>query len=444
MKQNNRYVKELFELLSIPSISAQTKHKKDMKKACDWLVNKLESNKFKASILPTGGHSVVYAEHLKAGSNKPTLLIYGHYDVQDPEPLDEWTSKPFKPEIRSGNIYARGSTDDKGQLYTWIAAIDELLKNKSKLPVNVKFLIEGEEEVGSKNLDEFVNQNKSLLEADICIVSDTHCISEKQSAITYGLRGIVYFEIIVKTLEKDVHSGIYGGNVLNPINVLSVMISKLKNDQHKILIPEFYENVRILSTSERKQLKTMPFTENEVVEETGAKVCVGEQSYSPQARKSARPTLDANGIWGGYQEEGIKTIIPSCAGAKISMRLVPNQTADEISAKFEKYINKITPRGVEIEVNKLADGEPIIMDRDSKYFRAAEKAYKSVFGTNPQYCLEGGSIPVTATFKTTLGKDTVLMGYGLPDDGAHGPNEKMSLSMFGKGIRTNIEFINNL
>jgi acetylornithine deacetylase/succinyl-diaminopimelate desuccinylase-like protein len=442
--RSTKHLKELFELLSIPSVSAQSKHKKDIKKASVWLKKKLVSLGFKADILPTDGHPVVFAENLTAGKNKPTLLIYGHYDVQDPEPLDEWTSDPFKPEVRSGNIYARGATDDKGQLFTWLAAIDEIVSKKGKLPVNIKFLIEGEEEVGSKNLDEFVNQNKSLLVADICVISDTRSLSENQPLITYGLRGITYFEIIIKTLEKDVHSGTYGGNVLNPANVLAQIISKLKNEKHRVLIPDFYKNVRKLSKKEQKELKSFPFTEKEVKEETGAKVAVGVTNMSVQARVGAYPTLDVNGIWSGYQDEGIKTIIPAMAGAKISMRLVPNQTSDEIAKKFEKYVKSITPKGVEIEIKRLADGEPIIMERDSKFFKAAEKSYKKVFGKKPLYNLEGGSIPVTATFMSILGIDSLLMGYGLPDDGAHGPNEKLSISMFEKGIRTNIEFLKSL
>ena len=401
---------------------------------------KLKSLDFEAKILPTAGHPVVYAENLEAGKNKPTILIYGHYDVQSPDPLDEWTSDPFKPEIRSGNIYGRGTADDKGQLYTWIAAIKEI----DKLPVNIKFLIEGEEEIGSKNLDEFIEQNKSLLEADICVISDSHCLTETQPVIVYGLRGLAYAQIKIKTLGRDVHSGTYGGNVLNPANVLAQIITRFKDGNHHVLIPGFYDNVRKLSTKEITDLEKFPFGEKQVLVETAAETVAGEKAFPVQVRAGARPTLDVNGIWGGYAGEGPKTIIPAEAGAKISMRLVPNQTSEEIFTKFEKYIKKITPKGAELVTERLSEGEPILMDTSSIYFKAAEKAYKKVFGKKPIYALEGGSIPVTATLKNILNLDSVLMGYELPDDGLHSPNEKFSLSMFKKGIATNIEFLKSL
>lgn len=442
MKPNiDKYTKELFELLSMPSISAQSKHKNDMKKTCQWLDKKFRSLGLKSDILPTNGHPIVYAENLEAGKNKPTVLIYGHYDVQDPEPLGKWVTDPFKPEVRSGNIYARGATDNKGQLYTWIAAIEILINKNNKLPVNIKFLIEGEEEVGSANLDEFIEQNKSLLEADICAISDSHCLSETQPLIDYGLRGLCYMEIKIKTLGKDVHSGLYGGNVLNPANVLAQIISKLKDENHKVLIPGFYDNVRKLTNSERKVLGKFPFKEKQVLEETGAEVVVGEENFNVHERAGARPTLDVNGIWGGYQDEGPKTIIPSSAGAKISMRLVPSQTSSEIAEKFENHVRKIGPKGIELNIEMISSGEPILMNTNNKFFKKAEKAYEKVFGKKPLYERSGGSIPITATFKNILGIDSILMGYGLPDDNLHGPNEKLSISMFEKGIRTNIEFL---
>jgi acetylornithine deacetylase/succinyl-diaminopimelate desuccinylase-like protein len=437
-------LKELFEFLSIPSISAQKEHAADIKKAANWLQKKLTSLSFKSQIMPTPGHPVVYAESLKAGKDKPTILVYGHYDVQSPDPLKEWVTKPFKPEIKSGNIYARGASDDKGQLFTWIAAINTLIKQSGKIPVNVKFLIEGEEEVGSKNLDNFIEQNKSLLEADICVVSDTHCLSETQPMIDYGLRGIVYMEVRLKTLGKDAHSGLYGGNILNPINILAQVIAKLKNEKHKILIPGFYNNVRQLSQKERKGLAKSPLNEKVIMEESGAGVVTGEQEFNVPERAGARPTLDVNGIWGGYQDEGPKTIIPSEAGAKISMRLVPNQNSEDIAQKFEKYIRTITPKGVEVSTELLSTGEPILMNTNSHFFKTCEKAYKKIFGNKPIYALSGGSIPVTAVLKNTLDMDSILMGYGLPDDGLHSPNEKLSLNMFEKGIKTNIEFLKSL
>lgn len=440
----NKTQKELFELLSIPSISTQSAHKKDIEKAARWLKRKLKRINFKSEVLPTDGHPVVYAENLKAGKNKPTVLIYGHYDVQSPDPLDEWTTKPFKPEIKSGNIYARGVSDDKGQIFTWITAIEKIQKKSSKLPVNIKFLLEGSEEIGSANLDTFVNQNKSLLEADVCTVSDSQCLNENQPVLTYGLRGISYFEINIKTLAKDVHSGIYGGNVLNPVQVLSNVLSKLKDNNHKILIPGFYDNVRKLSKKEEAEISKYPFKEEQIKEETGAQLAVGETSYSIPARAGARPSLDINGIWGGYQEEGVKTIIPAEVSAKVSLRLVPNQTSDEIFKKTEKFIKRLVPQGVEISINNLSEGEPILMNKNSKYFKSARYAFKKVFGNKPIYGLDGASIPATAILKDVLDIDSILMGYGLPDDNLHSPNEKFSIAMFEKGVKTNIEFLKSL
>jgi acetylornithine deacetylase/succinyl-diaminopimelate desuccinylase-like protein len=437
----NKHLDELFELLAIPTISAQIKHDPDMQRACEWLKKRLESIGFTANILPTNGQSVVYAENLSAGAGKPTVLIYGHYDVQSPDPLTEWSSEPFKPQVRAGNIYARGAADDKGQLYTWIAAIDDIGKN---LPVNIKFIIEGEEEVGSKNFDDFVEDNKSLLQADICVVSDSHCLSVTQPTICYGLRGLTYTQISVKTLPRDVHSGLYGGNVANPAIVLSQIITKLKDEDNRIAVPGFYDNVRKLSKSELSGLNKFPFEEHEIKEETGAIGLVGETGFPPAVRAGARPTLDVNGIWGGYIEEGQKTIIPGSVYAKISMRLVPNQEPNEIFDKFEKYVKSISPSFAEVEVKLLSTSDPVIMDHTSKYFKAATQAYKKTFGNKPLYELSGGSIGAVASIKKIIGTDCILMGYGLPDDGLHSPNEKFSITMFEKGIATNIEFLRNL
>jgi acetylornithine deacetylase/succinyl-diaminopimelate desuccinylase-like protein len=452
----DRHLKNLFELLSIPSISAQSEHKKDMLSAANWLQKKLASLGFNSKVLPTQGHPVVYAEHLTPHTAKPlpTVLIYGHYDVQSPDPLEEWTTDPFKPEIRAENIYGRGTADDKGQLYTWIAAIEELLSQSGKtnkdhssgggLPVNIKFLVEGEEEVGSVNIDEFIAENTSLLKSDICVISDSHALSESQPLIDYGLRGLVYAELKIKSLAKDVHSGTYGGNIHNPANVLSEVVAQLKNKDHKVLIPGFYDSVRKLTDKERKELAKFPFGEKEILSETGAKAVAGEDGFTVHERAGARPTLDINGIWSGYTGEGPKTIIPQSACAKVSMRLVPHQTSDEIVQKFRNYLENIIPHGVDWDIEILSTGEPILIDISSDYFKSAQKAFEKIFGNKPLYQLAGGSIPVTATFKKYLNIDSILMGYGLPDDGLHSPNEKLSLSMFEKGIRTNMEFIKNL
>jgi acetylornithine deacetylase/succinyl-diaminopimelate desuccinylase-like protein len=439
----NYHLKNLFELLAIPSISAQKEYKGEMLKAANWIKNKLNSLNFDANILKTSGHPVVYAESLKAGSDKPTLLIYGHYDVQDPGNLLEWSSKPFQPEVRSGNVYARGAADDKGQLYTWISAIEEIGKRKDS-NFNIKFIIEGEEEVGSKNMDDFVGDNLALLKSDICLISDTHCLSEHQPVITAGLRGILYYQLKIKSLNKDVHSGTYGGNVANPANIMASIISKIKDENKKIIVPGFYENVRKLSKREIKRLMEFPFTKKEVTKESGAKNTFGETSYSVQERVSTRPTFDVNGIWSGYLGEGEKTIIPAEAYAKFSMRLVPNQTCDDLAEKFEDYIKSIMPDEVDYELERTSSGEPVLFDTKSKFFKIAEYVYKKTFENKPLYFSWGGSIPVTAIFKKRLGIDSVLMGYGLPDDGLHSPNEKLSLSMFEKGIKTNIKYLKNI
>lgn len=442
MKINtDKHILELTKLLKIPTISAQPEHNKDIQKACRWLASKLNELKLDAEILSTKGHPIVYAENLNAGPQKPTVLIYGHYDVQSPDPLDQWDSKPFDPEIRSGNIYARGAADDKGQLYTWIAALEEIYLQQKKYPVNIKFLIEGEEEVGSRNLDDFIEDNSSLLETDICVISDSHALSEAQPLLTYGLKGLCYMEVNFKSLGRDVHSGLYGGNVINPAHALAQTISALKDEDGKITIPGFYEKVRELTKKEKSELNKFPFTEKEIKEETGASVIAGEKGFGVQERAGARPTLDVNGIWAGYTGEGPKTIIPAEATAKISMRLVPYQNDLEIAQLFENYIREIAPKGLEVSVSMLSGGNPIIMDKDSRFYKAAQQAMTKTFGNKPLFELSGGSIPVTATLKNLLNVDSILMGYGLPDDGLHSPNEKLSLTMFQKGIETNIEFL---
>ncbi len=441
MKNNlpKKYKKYLFELLKIESISAQAEHKGDMKKACMLLTNLLGRIDFDAKIMKTDGHPVVYGEKI-IDKKFPTILIYGHYDVQSPDPLDKWKSDPFKPVIRNGNVYARGVADDKGQLLTWISAIEDITK-RSVLNVNLKFLLEGEEEVGSRNLEKFIIKNKKLLKCDIVVISDSHSLSPQKPLIDYGLRGLTYMEVTVSTLSHDVHSGLYGGNVINPAIVLAQLISSMKNANNKIAIPGFYDNVRKLNDKEKKLLSKSPFSKSDVIKETGALVVDGEKGFNVPERAGARPTIDVNGIVSGYTGEGPKTIIPAFAKAKISMRLVPNQNSKDISKKFTKFVKSKTPRGVKIDVQMISEGEPILMNVESVFFKKAAKALKKTFGRAPIYTLSGGSIPVTATFKSILGVDSILMGYGLPDDGLHSPNEKMSIEMIIKGIKTNIVFL---
>ncbi len=434
---NDKHLNELFEFLSIPSISAQSEYRKDIKQACLWLEKKLKKIGFETDIIKTKGQPLIYAERF-VNKKFPTVLVYGHYDVQSPDPLEEWFSDPFKPEIRGGNIYARGASDNKGQLFTWIAAAEDLGK---KCELNLKFIIEGEEEIGSENFDDFVNDNKSLLSADICVISDSHAISPTQPLISYGLRGIAYFEIKIETMPKDVHSGIYGGNVANPAIILSQIISKMKSEDEKINIEGFYRNVRKLTKQERSLLSKLPFGEKEILEETGAINVLGESGFSVHERAGARPTLDVNGVWAGYTLEGQKTIIPGVAHAKISMRLVPNQDPYEIEKIFKKFVSDNTPVYAKSEVKTLSLNKPVIMDIKNPYFKKAEKALIKVFGSRPIYELSGGTIGAASAIKNILRIDSILMGYGLPDDGIHSPNEKISLEMFEKGINANKIFL---
>lgn len=444
-KHRDRFLNELKELLRIPSISAQSDHQTDIQKAADWLANKLrEVGLDDVQVMPTGGHPVVYGQWLKAGKSKPTLLIYGHYDVQSADPLNEWISDPFEPEIRDGNLYGRGTADDKGQLFAHIAAVETILATQKSLPVNIKFLIEGEEEIGGVNLDSFVARNKALLGCDACVISDSHSLSPSRPLIPYGLRSIVYFEISLSAMDTDVHSGTYGGNIPNVALELAQLLGKLKdNKTQKVLILGFYDHVRKLSPQEKQELDGSYFNQQTVKSETGVKQVIGIAGLSVAARAGAMPTLDVNGMSSGYTGEGPKTIIPAKASAKVSMRLVPHQTVAEIRRKFEKYVSAITPKYVDIKVQFHTSGEPILMSRDSVYFQKAETALKKTFGNSPIYGLEAASIPITAVLKANLGVDSVLLSFGLPDDGLHAPNEKFSLDMFYKGIATSIEYLSS-
>ena len=442
LQQNkDTYLEELFELLRIPSISAQEDHDRDVAAAAQWLRDHLEGIGLENSqVLATDGHPIVYADWMHA-KDKPTVLIYGHYDVQAADPLEEWKSEPFEPEVRDGNMYARGTSDNKGQIFAHIKAIEALFKVKEKLPVNVKFFIEGEEEVGGPSMEKFVEGNKELLSADICVISDSHALSETQPLIDYGLKGLVYTQLELSVMPQDVHSGLYGGNVPNAGIELVNLIAKLKdNDTQKVLIPGFYENVRELSERELEELSSSTFTEDTVLEETGAKKVLGDEDYGIADRAGAKPTLDINGMISGYTGKGPKTIIPGKAMAKVSMRIVPNQTAEEITKKFTEFVNEISPEYADISIEIISKDEPILMDRDNEYFERAEKVLKEAFGNAPLYEMSGGSIPVTAVLKTILGIDTILMGFGLPDDGLHSPNEKMSIQMFNKGMETSARF----
>lgn len=446
IEQNKkRFVTELCELLKIPSISAQEEHKVDILKCAQTVKAYLDAlNPTKCDIMPTGGHPVVYAEY-KVDQNKPTVLIYGHYDVQAPDPLEEWKSNPFEPVIIDEKIYGRGTSDNKGQFFAHLKALETLLKVDQQLPVNIKVLIEGEEEIDGENLDNFIKNNKELIKADICLIADTEALSSTQPVVTYGLRGLVYIQLDLQVLTTDVHSGIFGGNVPNAAIELSNIIAKLKDPTtQEITIPGFYDNVRVLSQDEHEELQNSPYNETYIKEHSGAKTILGVQPYNIAERMGARPTLDVNGMNSGYIGEGAKTIIPAKASAKISMRLVPNQNSEHIKSLFTEYIKKIAPDYVDVKMTILSLNEPTLMDIHSKYFKIAERASIYSFGNKPIYDLCGGSIPVTYAFSQTLGIDSILLGYGLPDDGIHSPNEKINLEMFYKGIETSINFLKNL
>lgn len=435
----DRFLSELFELLRIPSVSADSKHKGDVRKAAEYVVQKLkEAGAEKVQLMETKGHPIVYGEKI-ADASKPTVLVYGHYDVQPPDPLNLWTSPPFEPTVRDGKIYARGSADDKGQFYMHIKAFEIMMKH-NLLSCNVKFMIEGEEEVGSDNLGTFVKENKSLLKADVILISDTSLISLDQPSITAGLRGLSYMEVEVTGPNRDLHSGVYGGAVANPANVLAKMIASLHDENGRVTIPGFYDKVAELSSSEREALNKAPFDSNEYKKDLGIDEIQGENGYTTLERTGIRPTLDVNGIWGGYTGEGAKTVLPSKASAKISMRLVPNQHPDEITALFTKHFISIAPKSVKVKVTAHHGGEAAVTPTDSKAFKAAAKAFEEVWGKSPIPTRDGGSIPIVALFKKELGLDTVLMGFGLDSDALHSPNEHYGIKNFLIGIETIVAF----
>jgi acetylornithine deacetylase/succinyl-diaminopimelate desuccinylase-like protein len=435
----DRFLSELFDLLRIPSVSADSRHKGDVRQCAEMVKARLlEAGVDKAEICETAGHPIVYGEKL-VNPSAPTVLVYGHYDVQPPDPLNLWHTPPFEPTVRDGKIYARGACDDKGQFYMHVKAF-EILKKHDLLSCNIKFMIEGEEEVGSDNLGIFVKANKEKLKADVILISDTSLISLDQPSITAGLRGLSYMEVEVESANRDLHSGVYGGAVANPINILSKMIASLHDESGQVNIPGFYDKVANLSAAEREAINKAPFNVEEYKKEIGIEDIVGEKGYTTIERTGIRPTLDCNGIWGGYTGEGAKTVLPSKASAKISMRLVPNQSPDEITELFTKHFKSIAPKTVRVKVTAHHGGEPAVTPTDSKAFKSASKAFEEVWGRAPIPTRDGGSIPIVALFKKELGLDTVLMGFGLDTDALHSPNEHYGIKNFLIGIETIVAF----
>jgi acetylornithine deacetylase/succinyl-diaminopimelate desuccinylase-like protein len=430
-----RFLEELFELLRFPSVSADPKYKGEMIKTAEFVAEKLRAaGADNVEICPTAGYPIVYGEKI-VDASMPTVLVYGHYDVQPPDPLELWKTAPFEPTIRDEKIYARGACDDKGQFYMHVKAF-ELMMETSTLPCNIKFMIEGEEEVGSANLGIFVGENKEKLKADVVLISDTSMISLDHPSLETGLRGLSYVEVEVTGPNRDLHSGVYGGAVANPATILAKLIASMHDENNHITIPGFYDNVVELSSKEREDLNKAPYDEVEYKEDLEVEELWGEKGYSTLERTGTRPTLELNGIWGGYIGEGAKTVLPSKAFAKISMRLVPNQSSDEITRLFQNHFENIAPKSVKVKVSPHHGGEPVVTPTDSIAFKAAQKAILQSFGKEPIPTRGGGSIPIVALFEKELGIKTVLMGFGLDSDNLHSPNEKFDIANFYKGIET--------
>ncbi|PKK82263.1 MAG: dipeptidase [candidate division Zixibacteria bacterium HGW-Zixibacteria-1] len=443
-KNKETRINELFEFLRFPSVSAKSENKKDVLACARWLADHLNKKVgIESKIMPTAGHPVVYGSKVSS-PDKLTVLYYGHYDVQPPEPLGLWKTEPFNPIIDGDYIIARGSTDDKGQLLTHLKALEAYHATGTELPVNIKLLIEGEEESGAENLAKFVEENADMLKADIIVVSDGSQFDKDKPAVTYGLRGVTSVELKITGPDRDLHSGGFGGSVPNPVNVLARVIAAMHDDDGKVLVDGFYDDVMPISDWERKQFAKLPFDKKDYLKKVGCKGLHGEKGYSVYEQIWARPTLDVNGIMGGYQGEGGKTIIPSWALAKITMRLVPNQKADDICDKFEKFVKKVCPDYVECEVYKHGGAAAVVVPTEGPWLEASARAIKTGFGIEPVFTKEGGSIPIVGTFKNVLGVDTLLLGWGQNDDNAHSPNERFSVNDFHRGCYAGLALIEEL
>jgi acetylornithine deacetylase/succinyl-diaminopimelate desuccinylase-like protein len=434
---------ELIEFLKFPSISARSEHNKDLQACAEWLTNHLNAVGLESKIYPTGDHPAVFGQ-IGDSPDKLTVLYYGHYDVQPVEPLDLWNSLPFEPVIKDGRIVARGATDDKGQLLTHIKALEAFTKTGTELPINIKMVFEGDEESGAEAFSDFVKNHADMLKADIIVVSDSSQFGKDKPAVTYGLRGIAAVEVKITGPDHDLHSGSYGGAVPNPINVLAKIIASMSNDDGHILIDGFYDEVLPVTDWERKQFSALPFDRDEFLEDVGSRGLHGEKGYSVYEQCWARPTLDVNGITGGYQGEGGKTIIPSWASAKVTMRLVPNQNPDDIIKKFENFFKKNCPDYVDCHVHIHGGAGAVVVPTEGPWLAAAGKAIKRGFGVDPVYIKEGGSIPVVGTFKKVLGADTLLLGWGQHDDNAHSPNERFAVKDFERGCYSALALIDEL
>lgn len=434
-QNKERFLNELIDLLRIPSVSARSEHKNDMLACAEAMKQKLmDAGADKAEVYKTAGHPIVYGEKI-IDASKPTVLVYGHYDVQPPDPLELWHSGPFEPVVKDGKLYARGSADDKGQVYMHVKAFETMTATNS-LPTNIKFIIEGEEEVGSPNLATFVKEHKDLLKADVILISDTSMLSLDTPSMDVGVRGLSYIEVEVTGPDRDLHSGVYGGAVANPITILAQMIASLHDENNHITIPGFYNDVVESSAEERKLMAEAPFDAEAYKKDLGIKELWGEKGYTTNERTGIRPTLELNGIWGGYTGEGSKTVLPSKAHAKISCRLVPNQKSEAITELLINHLKKITPPYVDIKITVHHGGEPYMTPIESKGYKAASKAIETTFGKAPIPVRGGGSIPICSLFEQELGIKIIFMGFGLDSDNLHSPNEKFDLANYYKGIET--------
>lgn len=430
-----QFQSDLEELLRIESVSADSSRRGQVRKAAEWVAAALGKLKLQVTLVETPGHPIVFAQSEKM-NGAATVLVYGHYDVQPPDPLDQWISPPFEPTVRNGNIYARGATDDKGQMLTHVLGARAWTETAGRLPIQLKFLIEGEEEVGSRNLETFIAEHREQLACDCVVVSDTSQFGPGQPAITYGLRGIAYYELRLSGPKQDLHSGTFGGAVSNPANALCRMLARLVDDDGRVQVPGFYDDVLPLTDEERKAFAALPFDEEKFKQQVGVDALSGEKGFTTLERRWARPTFDINGLWSGYQGEGAKTVLPATAGAKFSFRLVPNQDPAKITKSLEQFLRKNCPAGIRMELIDMHGAPGVVVPLNSPYVAAAERAIEHGFGRRPVFMREGGSIPVVGTFRELLGVNTLLLGWGLDDDNTHSPNEKFSLADFQRGIKT--------
>jgi acetylornithine deacetylase/succinyl-diaminopimelate desuccinylase-like protein len=443
-RQRSAHLEELKELLRIPSVSTKGEHKPDIERAASWVADKLKvAGMDRVEIIPTGGHPMVYAEWLKA-PGKPTVLFYGHYDVQPAEPLELWTSPAFEPTVRNGNLFGRGTADDKGQVHIHLAAIKSLMQVEGKLPVNLKVMIEGEEEIGSENLWEFVMKYRKRLEADALVVSDTSMLGKGVPSITYGLRGLNYYQIEITGGAQDMHSGVFGGAVPNPLTILCELFAKLHDKNGAVAIPGFYKDVAPVSKAERKALNSLPWKLSDFKRTVGSKGLQGEKGYTTVEQLWCRPTLELNGIWGGYTGEGAKTVIPSKAYAKFSTRLVPNQKPEKIAKLVEKHIRKLLPKTVTCKFEVLSTGKPWVAPYTHPFFEAAHRALEKGFGKRAVFIREGGSIPFVTQMYDEFDIPCILLGFGLPDENAHAPDEHIYLENYFGGIKAVAQFYKEL